>query len=214
VRLCLDDVGGSQGPSSLLSRIRRGCLHLSSSAGVYSTSPQRGDGTSPEADLLQRGAAASPAAGSSPRRRVSSLFVSRHRRPPLQLRRPCGLLSSSVVHLPRPLAACLHRLVWWTAGICRGLYGVYAERRFQQKSLQRLSPLRGTPPFAEGLLSLPDGLWAYSLRRSLLSARAALLHLRRGPTAGHFIKTTKPHAIHFYGVSLGSFGEVCLVCLV
>jgi hypothetical protein len=27
-----------------------------------------------------------------------------------------------------------------------------------------------------------------------------LLHLRRGPTAGHFIKTSKPHAIHFYVV--------------
>jgi len=28
-----------------------------------------------------------------------------------------------------------------------------------------------------------------------------LLHLRGGPTAGHFIKTSKPHAIHFYIVS-------------
>ena len=150
MRLCLDNVGGPQGPSSPPSRIRRGCLHLSSSAGVYSTSPQRGDGTSPEAGLLQRGAAASPAAGSSPRRRVSSLFVSRcwrHSR----LSSSGALAASSVVlwcisrGVPPP--ACMR----WTAGICRGLYGVYAERRFQQKSLQRLSPLRGTPSFAEGL---------------------------------------------------------------
>jgi len=42
-------------------------------------------------------------------------------------------------------------------------------------------------------------------RQDAYAATAAgvekLLHLRGGPTAGHFIKTSKPHAIHFYVVS-------------